>query len=108
MRTGSVWLRGHRAGTLTETPQGYRFVYDREYLADARRPAISLTLPLRSEPYESPRLFPFFQSLLAEGATMRAQCRKLRLDEADTFGRLLKTTADDVIGAVTVREETAR
>jgi len=33
------------------------------------------------------------------------QCQKLKLDEDDHFGRLLKTTDSDTIGDVTVVEE---
>ena len=59
-------LKGRvRVGTLEELPTGYRFTYDPTYLADASAPPVSLTLPRRAEPYESPHLFAFFYGLLA-------------------------------------------
>jgi HipA-like protein len=104
MRKGEVRVNGIPAGVLEETETGFRFQYDRNYTQRSELPAVSLTLPKRAEPYESPALFPFFAGLLTEGAAMQLQCRMLRLDENDLFGRLLKTAQDDVIGNVTVHE----
>ena len=104
-RRGNVYCGGTLAGLIEETADGYRFIYDAGYLASAGTRPISLTLPKRSEPYTSKALFPFFFGLLAEGILKETQCRKLKLDENDHFGRLLKTSHDDTIGAVTVAEE---
>lgn len=104
-RSGIVYCNGIPAGRIEELPQGYRFVYDAAYLASPDTHAISLTLPKQPEPFVSPVLFPFFFGLLAEGILKDTQCRKLRLDEDDHFGRLLKTAHDDTIGDVTVAEE---
>ena len=105
-RSGKVYRHGVLAGRIEDRPDGgYRFTYDAGYLAsDAAKP-VSLTLPLRRAPFESSTLFPFFYGLLAEGILKDTQCRKLKLDENDHFGRLLKTTDYDTIGAVTVVEE---
>lgn len=105
MRRGLVKVNGHPAGRLEETPEGYRFTYLDIYLHLSKNPAVSLTLPKTSDPYDSPFLFPFFYGLLAEGALKNEQCMKLRLDENDHFGRLLETTHQDTIGAVTVHKE---
>ena len=94
------------AGVLEETKSGFRFQYGRDYVQQNTLPSISLTLPKQTAPYESSILFPFFAGLLTEGAAMQLQCRMLRLDENDLFGRLLKTAQDDVIGNVTVHEMT--
>ena len=100
MRRGEVYFRDQRAGSLTETAKGsYRFVYDPDYLIDG--PAISVTLPLRLEPYESPTLFPFFAGLVPEGWYLRIVARTIKVDENDTFGLLLATCAD-CVGAVGV------
>ncbi len=104
-RSGRVYCRGLLAGRLDETPEGFRFAYDARYLADADGPPVSLTLPKRKDPFVSSTLFPFFYGLLAEGALKAAQCRKLRIDENDHFGRLLKTAGADTIGAITVAED---
>jgi serine/threonine-protein kinase HipA len=105
-RKGKVYCGGTLAGLIEETPDGYRFTYDAGYLASAGTRSISLSLPKRAESYTSKALFPFFFGLLAEGILKETQCRKLKLDENDHFGRLLKTTRDDTIGAVTVAEAT--
>ena len=102
-RRGMVYRCDQEAGLIEELADGYRFTYAGSYLlSDA--PPISLTLPKRPEPYVSEYVFPFFFSLLAEGNLALEQCRRLKIDEADYFGRLIKTAGGDVIGAVTVRE----
>lgn len=102
VRRGRVSNNGVLAGLLEETDTGFRFTYDPSYLADLKAPAISLTLPKRPAPFESAHLFPFFFGLLAEGSTKDLQCRLLKLDEDDHFGRLLATLRGDVIGSVSV------
>jgi len=104
-RKGNVYGGGMLVGRVEETADGYRFTYAAEYLASPGARPISLTLPKRPEPYTSKTLFPFFFGLLAEGILKETQCRKLKLDENDHFGRLLKTAHSDTIGAVTVAEE---
>lgn len=101
-RKGLVKVRGITAGLLEETLPGYAFTYDPVYLASQDATAVSLTLPLRSESYLSPHLFPFFAGLLAEGSLRELQSRLYKIDLEDGFGLLLKTAASDVIGCVTV------
>lgn len=102
MRRGTVYYRDRIAGALVEDDQGYTFEYATDYLLDDSVPSVSLTLPKRAEPYRSPHLFAFFYGLLAEGVQKAIQCRYLRLDEDDDFGRLLATSQNDCIGAVYV------
>ena len=104
-RKGNVYCGSKLAGRIEETPDGYRFTYDAEYLASSGTRPIALTLPKRPESYTLKVLFPFFFGLLAEGILKETQCRKLKLDENDHFGRLLKTAHSDTIGAITVAEE---
>jgi HipA-like protein len=103
-RRARVLLNGTMAGTLEQTGSSYLFSYERDYLAKPAAKPVSLTLPLRQEPFLSPRLFPFFVGLLAEGNLKDLQCRIHKIDPDDDFTRLIKTTRDDVIGAVTVEE----
>lgn len=104
-RTAIVYQNGRKVGRIEEAVDGYQFAYDRDYLLDPAAESVSLTLPKRLEPYRSSVLFPFFYGLLAEGALKKEQCRRLKLDENDHFGRLIKTTGEDAIGAVSVIEE---
>ena len=92
------------AGMLEENESGYVFTYDPGYLSDPESRSISLTLPRAETTHISSRLFPFFHGLLAEGALKEIQCRTLKIDENDHFGRLLKTAGGDVIGSVTIEE----
>ena len=58
MRRCEVYLHGIRAGMLTEEDNGeYTFTYDSSYLEKEDYPSVSLTLPLREEPYRSTVLF---------------------------------------------------
>jgi HipA-like protein len=104
MRQAAVYRNHELAGYLTEeSRQHYIFRYDDNWLADARKPAISLTLPKRQTPYESDQLFPFFANLLSEGVNRHLQSSQLRIDENDSFGLLLATARYDTIGAITLR-----
>jgi HipA-like protein len=106
-RAGTVYCNGIPAGRLEETASGYRFTYSTDYLIRPGAQAVSLTLPLQRAAFEAAALFPFFFGLLAEGTLKAAQCRQLRLDEDDHFGRLLMTAHNDTIGNVTIVEDTA-
>lgn len=103
MRSGKVYINKILAGAITEIPSGYRFEYEPDYVI-SEHPSISLTLPKNQGVFESPTLFSFFFGLLSEGGLKDAQCRALKLDENDHFGRLLKTCGNDTIGCVTVVE----
>ena len=100
-RRADVYYRDRLAGRLTELTDGYRFVYDESYLTDGA--AISLTLPLQAELFESETLFPFFAGLVPEGWYLRIVSPTIKVDENDTFGLLIKTCGD-CIGAVSLRK----
>lgn len=102
---GVVYCNGVKAGILEKTISGgYRFTYDHAYLENTRNPPISLTLPKTSEAYQLKVLFPFFSGLLSEGVNKEIQCRLLKIDENDDFGRLLFASGEDTIGAITVKK----
>jgi len=87
------------AGYLRETENGFRFTYDENYLRLGQ--PISVSLPLRKEPYESKELFSFFHGLLPEGWYLDIVSATAKINTHDSFGLLLATTGD-TIGAVTV------
>lgn len=104
MRSAKVYMKGIEAGTLTENDNGsYSFEYESGYFANTSMPEVSLTLPKTQTRFTNDYLFPFFFSLLSEGANKETQCRLLKIDERDYFGLLLATTSDDTIGAITVK-----
>ena len=55
MRRAIVRLDGQRVGILSERASGSAFAYDEAWLARPDAEPISLTMPLRAEPYESRR-----------------------------------------------------
>jgi HipA-like protein len=106
MRTGLVYRNNELAGRLYRTDSGeYVFRYEDEYFVDSSKRSISLTLPKSQQEYRSVQLFPFFFNMLSEGVNKSLQCRQFQIDEEDYFSLLLKTSGEDTIGAVTVREE---
>ncbi|MFA5260001.1 MAG: HipA N-terminal domain-containing protein [Candidatus Omnitrophota bacterium] len=104
-RKADVFYHDHLAGILEETDAGYKFTYDPGYLKTGK--AISLSLPLQAEPFESSILFPFFAGLNSEGWYRDIVCATRKIDRTDEFGILL-VTGESTIGAVTVRESGAK
>jgi serine/threonine-protein kinase HipA len=101
LRTGIVRLAGNRVGTIAEIEGGTRFQYGPGWLSRSDALPVSLTLPLRSEPYESRGLHPFFENLLPEGWLLELSTAKLKIPKDDAFGLLLATCAD-CVGAVEI------
>jgi serine/threonine-protein kinase HipA len=96
---------GQRAGVIEEADGGTRFTYDPAWLARSDAVPISLTMPLRAEPYEQHRsLLPFFENLLPEGWLLEIATTKLKIPKDDAFGLLLATCAD-CLGAVEIVPE---
>lgn len=105
MANAAIYNNGILAGFLEKlAPNDYTFTYTDQYFNDSSLPSISLTLPKTKKEHQSPVLFSFFTGLLAEGINKNIQCRLLKIDEEDDFTRLLKTAAEDTIGAITVKE----
>lgn len=103
-RTAYIYVRNTYAGILKETDEGYSFKYDTDYLQSENASAVSLTLPLRSEEYNSKTLFPFFDGLIPEGWLFKIVTDNWKIDTRDRFGVLLIACKDGV-GNVSVREE---
>lgn len=99
MRRARILVHGEAAATLEETvrDRGYTL----KYLEGYRGPPVSLTLPVRLEPYEFDEFPPFFDGLLPEGVRLEALLRQAKLDAQDRFGQLV-TVGADVVGAVTI------
>jgi serine/threonine-protein kinase HipA len=100
-RKAVVRLDGQRVGTLTESGTQVTFQYDAEWVANASAIPVSVTLPLRAEPYVSNGLHPFFENLLPEGWLLELATKKLKIAKDDAFGLLLATCAD-CVGAVEI------
>ena len=59
-KVGRVLLAGQPVGVIEETGNQTEFTYSLEWLERADAVPVSLTLPLRSEPYVNQGLPPFF------------------------------------------------
>ncbi|HMP74590.1 MAG TPA: HipA N-terminal domain-containing protein [Kiritimatiellia bacterium] len=101
MRKAEIRMFGNVTGYLTETDEGYTFVYTPEYAVNPKNLPISRLLPLRIEPYCDKRLFPFFDGLIPEGWLLAIAEKTWKLDPRDRMGLLL-ATCGDCIGAVSV------
>lgn len=101
MKQAKIFLRNHLAGILTEDENGYSFVYDADFLVSSHAEAVSLTLPLQSEPFRSNVLFPFFDGLIPEGWLLTIAENNWKIDARDRMSLLL-ACCKDCIGAVSV------
>lgn len=101
MRKAEIRCNNDLAGWLTQDEDGFHFLYDQSYLTSENPIAVSLTLPLRSEKYDSLILFPFFDGLIPEGWLLNIAETNWKLDPRDRMG-LLMACCKDCIGAVSV------
>ena len=104
MKRALIYLHDRLAGRLTEDEDGYTFEYDTGYLATDGAEAVSLTLPLRAEPYWDTVMFPFFDGLMPEGWLLGIAERSWKIDQRDRMSLLL-ACCKDCIGAVSVVPE---
>jgi serine/threonine-protein kinase HipA len=96
-----VYLHGDRAGTLERRSQArLNFSYSQRWVEEERDP-ISLSLPVRGEPYDDDRCAPFFEGLLPEGDFLRAISRTLHVSARNPF-QLLAEIGGECAGAISV------
>ena len=101
MRQAEIYRKDIFAGILTEEGGEYRFCYDDTYLARKDAQPISLTLPLQTEAYISPVLFPFFDGLIPEGWLLDVALRNTDISILDRMSLLL-LCCKECIGSVSV------
>ena len=100
MRKALVKMHDVKAGILSEENRSnYIFQYEKDYDG----PSISLTMPVKPEPYIF-EIFPsFFEGLLPEGIQLEGLLKIHKVDREDYFKQLIIPGAD-LVGAVTVTE----
>lgn len=101
MKSAKIYMYDRYAGLLTEDENGFSFVYDADYLQQSDVEPISMTMPLRSEPYEDKVLFPFFDGLIPEGWLLNIAERSWKINQRDRMSLLL-ACCKDCIGAVSI------
>jgi len=101
MRRGKVFYKDEFAGIVIEDDIGVAFAYDKEYLKKENAKPVSLTLPLREEPYTDKVMLPFFDNLIPEGWLLEVAVQNWKINPRDRMGLLL-AFCKDTIGAVSV------
>lgn len=101
----SVWWDGRIAGQLGLDSNGeMRFAYSPEWLADTAAPALSFSLPKRSEPFGRRECRPFFEGMLPEESQRIAIARATGISAGNEF-RLLELLGGEVAGALMLLPE---
>ena len=101
MRQAEIYRKDIFTGILTEEGGEYRFCYDETYLAREDAQPVSLTLPLQTEAFVSPVLFPFFDGLIPEGWLLDVALRNTDICILDRMSLLL-LCCKECIGSVSV------
>jgi len=107
-----VRLFGRHAGVLSivdemRSPEGWHFAYAADYLASGTPVSLSVSLPVRAEPFEGAVVRNWFCNLLPEGAVRDVLERRLRLPARDDFA-LLAAIGGECAGAVAIGASDAR
>ena len=101
----SVWWDGAVVGAVRLDEHGdLSFAYADAWVTDPARPAISQSLPKRSEPFNRRATRPFFAGLLPDEAQREAVAQALGISKGNDF-RLLEALGGDVAGALTLWPE---
>ena len=101
MRQAEIYRKDIFAGILTEDGGEYRFCYNDTYLAREDAQPVSLTLPLQTDAFVSPVLFPFFDGLIPEGWLLDVALRNTDISILDRMSLLL-LCFKECIGSVSV------
>ena len=107
MRQAEVYRKEILAGILTEDGGEYRFCYDETYLSHEDAQPVSLTLPLQTEAFVSPVLFPFFDGLIPEGWLLDVALRNTDISILDRMSLLLLCCKECIgsVGVVPINKE---
>lgn len=100
-RSGKVFFKDSEAGIIWQNEDGYGFAYKKEYLQSIHAEPVSLTLPLRVEPYTGKTMLAFFDGLIPEGWLLDITVKNWKLNPNDRM-ELLLVACRDCIGAVSI------
>ena len=104
MRRGKVYYQDELAGIIQEDISGVLFTDDKNYLKKENTKPVSLTMPLREEPYTDKVMLPFFDNLIPEGWLLEIAEQNWKINPRDRMGLLL-AFCKDTIGAVSIIKE---
>ena len=100
-RVAFVYFNESFAGTISESSEGFTFVYDTNYTLMGT--PIGFNYPFSQLKYFSYNFFPLFENLVSEGWLLDLQSSMQHIDKRDKFGILLNN-GQDLIGDITVRK----
>ncbi len=104
-RTLDIYLHKKKAGRLTQDNDAtLSFVYAPEYLAGDEHHAISVSMPLREEPYPDKITRPYFSGLLPDERARRRLASVLGVSEGNVFS-LLEIIGGECAGALSLLPE---
>ncbi|MDR2106752.1 MAG: HipA domain-containing protein [Coriobacteriales bacterium] len=90
-------------GSLSTSKDGIRFSYDKAYVEAGGFP-LSLSMPLRDEPFPERTALPFFDGFLPEGEQRRELSSFLHISSTSTM-KLLGALAGECVGDLIVLED---
>ena len=100
-KRGKVFVEKNFAGIIEQKEGLYSFAYDEDYLKSENPKPVSLTLPLRKEPFEQKTMIPFFDGLIPEGWLLNIITDNWKINQRDRMGLLL-LACKDCIGDVSI------
>ncbi len=103
-KRGQVFVEELFAGIIEEYDGLCIFTYDKSYLEKEGVKPVSLTLPLRREPFKEKNMIPFFDGLIPEGWLLNIITDNWKIDPRDRMGLLL-LACKDCIGSVSIVAE---
>lgn len=106
-KRGEVFVDEHFAGIIEEREGLFIFRYDENYLRIKDVKPVSLTLPLRAEPYLQKTMFPFFDGLIPEGWLLNIIEGNWKINPRDRMSLLL-LACRDCVGNVSVISDEAK
>ncbi len=105
VRRGKVFVNSSFAGVIEERDGLYIFTYDKDYLKTTTATPVSLTLPLREQPYSQTTMIAFFDGLIPEGWLLNILTTNWKINPRDRMSLLL-LACKNCIGNVGVVAET--
>lgn len=105
-KRGRVLVDDEFAGIIEEKEGWYSFTYDAAYLKKPGAKPVSLTLPLKAEPFKEKTMIPFFDGLIPEGWMLNIITDNWKINARDRMSLLL-LACRDCIGNVSVVPEEA-
>lgn len=96
-----VYFEEQLVGQIEESGQGLSFSYSSEWRQATNGFAISLSMPLRGEPYPSETATPWFANLLPEDRQLEQIGRLLGRSQGDVYG-ILEEIGRETAGALSI------